>query len=153
RAGLHDVVKASIAGSIVGNILLVLGASMLAGGLRRRGQQFNPARAPSQATMLTLPAIPLLLPPPLQVASRTTPEGLTRLSVSISVVLLVVYGLFLAFSLVTHAALFAGSHVPEEGKAPASVGRAAAVLAVATAAIAWMSEIMVGAIEPTAHEF
>jgi Ca2+:H+ antiporter len=153
RAGLHDVVKASIAGSIVGNILLVLGASMLAGGLRHREQHFNPAGARSQATMLTLAAIALDLPAAFQVAAGTTPEGLGRLSVSISVVLLLVYALFLAFSLVTHSALFSGSHVPEEGKTQASVARAAVVLAVATAAIAWMSEIMVGAIEPTAHEF
>ncbi len=62
RAGLHDVVKASIAGSIVGNILLVLGAAMLAGGLRRPEQQFNAAAASSQATMLTLAAIALVLP-------------------------------------------------------------------------------------------
>jgi Ca2+:H+ antiporter len=153
RAGLHDVVKASIVGSIVGNILLVLGASMLAGGLRRPEQHFNPAGARSQATMLTLAAIALILPAAFQAAAGTTAEGLGRLSVSISVVLLLVYLLFLVFSLVTHSALFAGSHVPEEGKAQASVGRSAAVLAGATVAIAWMSEILVGAIEPTAHEF
>src|SRR5262249_25860509 len=70
-----------------------------------------------------------------------------------AVVVVLVYLLCRAFSLVTRSALCAGSHVPEEGKAQASVGRAAIVLAVATAAIAWMSEIMVGAIEPTAHEF
>jgi Ca2+:H+ antiporter len=62
RAGLDDVVKASIAGSIVGNILLVLGAAMLAGGLRRSEQHFNAAGARSQATMLTLAAIALVLP-------------------------------------------------------------------------------------------
>jgi Ca2+:H+ antiporter len=153
RAGLHDVVKASIAGSIVGNILLVLGASMLAGGLRRAEQHFNPAGARSQATMLTLAAIALVLPAAFHSAAGATAEGLARLSVSISVVLLLVYLLYLAFALVTHSALFSGSYVPEEGKAHASVGRAAFVLAGATTAIAWMSEIMVGAIEPTAHEF
>ena len=153
RAGLHDVVKASIAGSIVGNILLVLGASMLAGGLRRREQHFNPAGARSQATMLTLAAIALVLPAAFQVAAGATPEGLGRLSVSISIVLLLVYVLFLVFSLVTHSTLFAGSHEAEEGKPPASVARAALTLAGATAVIAWISEIMVGAIEPTAHEF
>lgn len=153
RAGLHDVVKASIVGSIVGNILLVLGAAMLAGGLRRPEQHFNPAGARSQATMLTLAAIALILPAAFQAAAGTTGEALGRLSVSISVVLLLVYLLYLAFALVTHSALFTGSHVPEEGKARASVGRAASVLAAATAGIAWMSEIMVGAIEPTAHEF
>jgi Ca2+:H+ antiporter len=153
RAGLHDVVKASIAGSIVGNILLVLGAAMLAGGLRHREQHFNPAGVRSQATMLTLAAIALILPAAFQVAAGATPEGLARLSVSISVVLLLVYLLFLVFTLVTHSGLFAGSHVPEEGKAPPSVSRAALTLAVATAGIAWISEILVGAIEPTAHEF
>ncbi len=152
RAGLHDVVKASIAGSIVGNILLVLGAAMLAGGLRHSEQHYNPAGARSQATMLTLAAIALVLPAAYQVATGATAVGLGRLSVSISVVLLVGYALFLAFALVTHSALFTGSHVSEEGKAQASPMRAAAVLAVATAAIAWMSEILVGAIEPAAHE-
>lgn len=154
RAGLHDVVKASIAGSIIGNILLVLGASMLAGGLRHPEQHFNPVGARSQATMLTLAAIALVLPAAFQVAQGTTPEGLIRVSVAIAIVLLAVYLLYLVFTLVTHSALFAGSHEPEEhAKAPASVGRAVAVLAVATVGVAWMSEIMVGAIEPTAHEF
>src|ERR1700720_3173116 len=83
RAGLHDVVKASIAGSIVGNILLVLGAAMLAGGSRHPEQHFNPAGARSQATMLTLAAIALILPAAFRVAAGTTAEGLSRLSVSI----------------------------------------------------------------------
>jgi Ca2+:H+ antiporter len=152
RAGLPDVVKASIAGSIVGNILLVLGAAMLAGGMRRPEQHFNPTGARSQATMLTLAAIALILPAAFQAAMGTTVEGLGRLSVSISVVLLVVYLLYLAFTLVTHSALFMGSHVSEEGQEHVSTVRAALVLAGATACIAWMSEIMVGAIEPTAHE-
>src|ERR1700761_6188555 len=68
RAGLHDVVKASIAGSIIGNILLLLGAAMLAGGLRHREQRFNAAGARAQATMMTLAAITLILPAAFQVA-------------------------------------------------------------------------------------
>src|SRR5215475_12186288 len=68
RAGLYDVVKASIIGSIVGNILLVLGAAMLAGGLRHREQRFNAAGARAQATMMTLAAITLILPAAFQVA-------------------------------------------------------------------------------------
>ena len=155
RAGLHDVVKASIIGSIVGNILLVLGAAMLAGGLRHHEQHYNPAGARSQATMLTLAAIVLVLPAAFQIAAGSTPEGLGRLSVSISVVLLVVYLMYLIFTLVTHASLFAGSHAPEDGEghaAPWSVGRSALVLVAATGAVAWISEILVGAIEPTAHE-
>jgi Ca2+:H+ antiporter len=101
--------------------------------------------------MLTL--IALILPAAFEAAAGTTTEGLGRLSVSISVVLLLVYLLYLVFALITHSALFAGSHVPEEGKAHASTGWAASVLAAATVAIAWMSEIMVAAIEPTAQEF
>ena len=75
RAGLHDVVKASIAGSIVGNILLVLGAAMFAGGLRRSEQHFNAAGARSQATMLLLAAIALILPAAFQAAAGTTGRG------------------------------------------------------------------------------
>jgi Ca2+:H+ antiporter len=153
RAGLHDVVEASIAGSIVGNMLLVLGAAMLAGGLRYREQQFNPAGARSEATMLTLAAIALILPAAIEAEAGMTAEGLGRLSVSLSVVLLITYALFLTFALVTHPALFAGSVAVEEEKAPASVSRSMLVLVAATAGIAWMSEILVGAIEPTTHEF
>jgi Ca2+:H+ antiporter len=156
RAGLYDVVKASIAGSILGNILLVLGAAMLAGGLRHAEQHYNPAGARSQATMLTLAAIALVLPAAYRavVGTADVAGGLGSLSVSISVVLVAVYGLFLVFSLVTHSALFAGTRVPEEeegGNAPWTTGRATLVLAAATVAIAWMSEILVGAIEPAAQ--
>ena len=157
RAGLHDVVKASIIGSIVGNILLVLGAAMLAGGLRRPEQHFNPAGARSQATMLTLAAIALILPAAFQAAyGGTAATGLGKLSVSISILLLLVYFLYLVFTLVTHSSLFAGSYTPGDEKAhesPWPVGRAVFALAGATVGIAWMSEILVGAIEPTAHEF
>ncbi|NIX77328.1 calcium/proton exchanger [Microvirga terricola] len=157
RAGLHDVVKASIAGSIVGNILLVLGASMLAGGLRRPEQHFNAVAARSQATMLTLAAIGLILPAVYNVAIGHQDSGsLGGLSITISVVLLVVYCLFLVFSLVTHSALFTGTRDAEKkGEAhtpPWSAGRAALVLAAATVTIAWMSEILVGAIDPVAKD-
>jgi len=156
HAGLHDVVKASIAGSIIGNMLLVLGAAMLAGGLRHPEQHFNPAGARSQATMLTLVAIALILPAAFQAALGTkTAGGLDNLSIAISVVLLLVYSLYLTFTLITHSSLFAGSYVPEEGKTharPWPIPHAVAVLAVATAGIAWMSEIMVGTIEPMTEE-
>ena len=85
NAGLFDVVKASIAGSIVGNVLLVLGAAMLAGGLGRSEQHFNAAAARAQATMLMLAAIALVLPAAFQTAAGATAEGLNRLSISMSV--------------------------------------------------------------------
>ncbi len=154
RKGLHDVVKASLAGSIVGNILLVLGASMLAGGLRRPEQQYNAAGARSQATMLTLAAIALVLPAAYKKMVGAAGGGhLGDVSIWISIVLLAVYAANLVFSLVTHRKLFEGS---QEGGGHGSAGptwsagRAAAVLAVSTAAIAWMSEVLVGALEPAA---
>jgi Ca2+:H+ antiporter len=154
RAGLHGVVKASLAGSIIGNILLVLGAAMLAGGLRHEEQHFNAAGARSQATMLTLAIIALILPAAIRAtAGGETAPALGSLSVSISIVLLAVYALNLVFSLVTHASLFTGSHVPaqEEHTPSWRLWRALAVLGGATVLVAWMSEILVGAIEPSAH--
>jgi Ca2+:H+ antiporter len=81
-----------------------------------------------------------------------TAEGLGRLSIALSVVLLLAYGLFLTFTLITHRALFVGS-TDHETEEEVSVGRSVLILTVATAGIAWMSEIMVGAIEPMTHEF
>lgn len=157
RAGLHDVVKASIIGSIIGNILLVLGAAMLAGGVRYPEQHFNATGARSQATMLTLVATTLILPAAYHAAlGDKAADGVGSLSISISVTLLIVYLLYLVFTLVTHSSLFAGTATREDSEAhdsPWPVRRAILVLVVATAFIAWMSEILVGAIEPTAHEF
>lgn len=156
RAGLLDVVKASLAGSIVGNILLVLGASMLAGGLRHSEQSFNAAGARSEATLLTLAAIALILPATYNnLVGESVEQGLLYLSITISVVLLVVYGLFLVFSLGSHKALFTGS-IHETEAAPDhvvwSMQKSLTILAAATTIIAWMSEILVGAIEPAAQE-
>ncbi|WP_296709389.1 calcium/proton exchanger [Rhodoblastus sp.] len=152
RAGLSDVVKASLAGSIIGNILLVLGAAMFAGGLRHPEQHYNPAGARSQATLLTLAAIALVVPAAFRIAAGTTSEGLGRLSVAIAVVLIVLYAAYLLFALVTHPGLFASANEEGAKAAPASVRRALAILTAATVGVAWMSEIMVGAIEPMAHE-
>ncbi|MGB5181670.1 MAG: calcium/proton exchanger [Xanthobacteraceae bacterium] len=151
HAGFYEVVEASIVGSILGNILLVLGAAMLAGGLRHPEQHFNAAGARSQATMLTLAAIALILPAAFE-AVAGTPEHLDRVSFSISVILLLVYFLYLAFALITHPALFTSSEVPENAKVQVSPAGPGLLLAAATAGIAWMSEIMVGAIEPAAQQ-
>jgi len=156
RAGLYDVVKASIAGSIVGNILLVLGAAMLAGGLRHSEQTYNAAGARSEATLLTLAAIALILPATYNNLVGTQSEnGLWFISIAISIVLLIVYVLFLVFSLGSHKVLFTGSiqGTEEEHHESWPVSKALLILAISTAAIAWVSEILVGAIEPTAHEF
>jgi Ca2+:H+ antiporter len=154
RAGLYDVVKATIAGSIVGNILLVLGGAMLAGGMRYPEQHFNLPGARAQATMLTLAAIALVIPAAYNgLVGGLYVGGDKSLSISISLVLLVVYSMFLLFSLWTHPSFFCGSNVPdsETGHQPWSLSWSVTVLAVCTAAIAWLSEILVGTIEPTAR--
>ncbi len=161
RAGLHDVVKASIAGSIIGNILLVLGAAMLCGGLRFKEQHFNSNGARAEATLLTLAAIALVLPAVYMMRAEEVPALLGKvqhLSNAIAVVLLLVYGLFLYYSLVTHKALFAGNRednaaASDEASALWPLSKAIGVLALATGLIAWVSEILVGAIEPSAKEF
>lgn len=153
NGGLYDVVKASLAGSIIGNVLLVLGAAMLAGGFRFNVQNYNALAARSQATMLTLAAIALMGMAVFRSLVGTGNAKLdTNLSVAIACVLLVVYALNLFFELITHKQLFLGEGSEERAKAPQwSLRQALFVLAGATVLVAWMSEILVGAIEPTTH--
>ena len=121
RAGLHTVVQASLIGSIVGNILLVLGAAMLAGGLRHKEQHYNAAGARSQATMLTLAVIALILPAAYRGAAG---QGSTK-SVSPLDLARAARGLRANLSPRGYApALFAGSHERRRGARPAwSTGR------------------------------
>jgi Ca2+:H+ antiporter len=156
RRGLYDVVKASIAGSIIGNILLVLGAAMLAGGLRHRSQHYNVTAARSQATMLLIAAIALVVAGAFRKLVKPGAPELLWLSLAVAGVLLAVYGCHLIFSLGTHRRLFEGSGeaaaAEGDGEPAWSAGRGLLVLALATAAVAWMSEILVGAIEPAAKD-
>ena len=155
QKGLYSVVKASLTGSIIGNILLVMGAAILAGGWKFPEQRFNATAARSQATMMTLAAISLILPAAFHYLGGA--EAVSReadLSLEIAVVLLVTYVLGLWFSQKTHKSLFQGA--AEEVQATGehwSTGKSVAVLAGATALIAWMSEVLVGSVEPAAHKF
>jgi Ca2+:H+ antiporter len=157
RRGLTEVVKASLTGSIIGNILLVLGASFLAGGMRHPEQSFNEQGARTQATLLWLAGVALITPAAFHFIGG--PGAVPReveLSTVIAVILLVSYALGLLFSLRTHKHLFVGHRaeavVVEEGPAHEawSLGRSLTVLLGATALIAWMSEILVGSVEETA---
>src|SRR5829696_8751157 len=120
-AGLHEVVKASVAGSILGNILLVMGVSMLVGGLRRDRQFFEARAASAQSQMLLLAAVALIMPAIFQLVSGGgLPEPTARavefsadlkaLSVGVAVILLASYAAGLWFSLKTHKDLFNPSH-------------------------------------------
>lgn len=161
RAGEIEVVKASITGSIIGNLLLVLGVSIFAGGLRYRHQRFNQTAARSGSTALMLAAAALVIPTVFHHAAAQHPGGWTplaeqRLSLAIAIVLLATYGAMLVFSLVTHRQLFAGSEPATSASNPPPadesepvwpVGRAVAVLCLATIAVAWTSEFLVSTVE------
>lgn len=149
RAGLTEVVKASLTGSILGNILLVLGASIVAGGLKHRSLKFNRAAATMSATLMALSAIGLLVPALFHWVTRGASRGAERnLSLEISIVLFVTYILSLIFALGTHRDLYLGSGRPHENPSTMRPKTAGALLFGATALIAWMSELLVGAVEP-----
>jgi Ca2+:H+ antiporter len=164
--GYHDVVKASLTGSIIGNILLVLGLAIVAGGARRDKQSFERTSAAAGSTLLALAAIGLIVPAMFHIATQGAVQraALTAsreralehgLSLEISIVLFVAYLLSLLFSLRTHRHLYAGqAHAAASAAEPAAapgVGRAVVTLLVATAVIAWMSELLVGAVEEASH--
>ncbi|MGH9553893.1 MAG: hypothetical protein ACRD3W_31235, partial [Terriglobales bacterium] len=113
RAGFYDIVKASITGSIVGNILLVLGGSMLAGGMRYETQYFNRTAACASATSLALAAISLTVPAVFDAWARSANlqavNNEDELALSISIILFVVYLLGLLFSLKTHKHHYTGA--------------------------------------------
>jgi len=159
--GLYDVVKASLTGSILGNSLLVLGLAMLSGGARRERQVFDRSASSASSTLLLLAAIALVVPAAFHlVAEGAVARGalstarelaLERdLSLEIAIVLLAAYVLSLFFALRTHRHLYAGG-AHAAARPPAPAGRAVVTLVVATTLIAWMSELLVGAVEAASH--
>jgi len=154
RAGLTEVVKASLTGSILGNILLVFGLSVLAGGLKQKNQKFNRTAASMSATLMALSAIGLLIPAVFhwvtraQVGAAEQAQAEANISLEISVVLFVTYILSLLFTLRTHKDLYLGTSEEHEESSTMSLKRAVIILVIATALIAWMSELLVHAVEP-----
>lgn len=153
RKGLFDVVKASITGSIIGNILLVLGLSVLLGGLRYPRQIFNKTAATLGSTMLGLSAIGLLMPAVFHYLVVGKPNVREQdLSLEIAVVLFITYVLSLVFTLRTHSHLYTGG-VDEKDEQEAigthswSRGKSVTVLLIATSLVALMSEFLVGAVD------
>lgn len=151
RAGMLDIVKASLTGSIIGNLTLVLGAAFLAGGLRHPVQTFATIGVRTQVGMMALAAIAILVP---SIFTMTGDTGLAARSVPfsevVSVILLVVYLLSLIFTLRTHVHLFRGGDAApgeEEHGAGWPLSWAIGVMTVVTLLIVWMSEILVGTVE------
>jgi Ca2+:H+ antiporter len=156
--GLHEVVKASIVGSVISNILLVMGFAMLVGGWKNGDQKFSQQAVHAQAAMLLLALAALVLPAVFQLAGGGSLPQVTQarvdfgsdvknLTIGVSVVLLISYAAGLYFSLKTHRDLF-NPHVEEERDEKAwSVQRSVALLAVAGVLVGIMSEVLVGSIE------
>jgi Ca2+:H+ antiporter len=166
--GLHEVVKASLIGSILGNVLLVMGAAMLVGGLtggRSHGvQKFGQSAASAQSTMLLLAVAAMIMP---GVFALVEGDGLPHpgdaivdygstlehLSLAVAIVLIISYGAGLLFSLRTHTRLF-NPHEEEssiEGRGKWSTRRSVLALAISGALVGVLSEILVGSIEETSH--
>lgn len=166
RAGLYDLVKASITGSIIGNVLLVFGLSALVGGWKFQTQRFNRTAAGLGSTLLVLSAVGLVVPAVFHSIVGTTAPGAERnLSLEISIVLMTTYALSLWFTLRTHRHLYMGDAAAATGEAPAhgeaeeagggphaSLGRSVGTLVLATVGVAVMAEFLVAAAQHTAEE-
>ena len=154
QAGLIDVVKASITGSIIGNLLLVLGAAMLTGGLKNGLQSFSPKIAGSNAALLVLAAVGLFIPAMFAASGAETQDNRVEESVLVALVLIVGYVLSLVWQF-TNPERTLGGHgdTEEHGGPPWTMRIAVAVLLVTAAVLALLSEILVGAIEPFIEQF
>lgn len=154
REGLQQVVKASITGSILVNLLLTLGISMIAAGVRTSTLEFNSLKARTQSTMLALAAISLVFPAAYHFLGGRDPAAREAdLSLEFAVVLLITYGLGLLFTLRTHTHLLDRSRDQGEGSAEKgwSAGRAVSMLALSALFVGWMGEVLVGSIEAAAR--
>ncbi|EPZ57957.1 calcium/proton exchanger [[Clostridium] sordellii VPI 9048] len=148
KAGLFDVVKASIAGSVIGNILLVLGASMLFGGLKHKNQTFNKKVIEVSSSMLLFAVIGLCIP---AIFTHTIDPKLlnTRyegLSIVVAIIMFAIYILSLVFSFFTHKDIYSIDH-EEEGSAKWSLKKSIIILAIATILIAIESEFLVSGVD------
>ncbi|MEM8615287.1 MAG: calcium/proton exchanger, partial [Cyanobacteria bacterium P01_H01_bin.105] len=152
NAGLINVVKSSITGSIIGNLLLVMGLSMLLGGIKFKEQDFQPVIARMNASSMNLAVIAILIPTAVDFTSPSISEPtLQRLSVAVAVVLILVYGLTLLFSMKTHAYLYDVGTAQEEGieehREDPNLTLWIGVLLAATLVVAVESEWLVSSLE------
>ncbi|MBG1266129.1 calcium/proton exchanger [Nostoc sp. WHI] len=152
NAGLIDVVKASITGSIISNLLLVMGFSMLLGGLRYKEQTFQPIVARVNAASMNLAVIAILMPTAMNYTSQgINEETLQNLSIAVAVVLILVYALTLLFSMKTHSYLYdvgvAETEAEETPHAKPNMALWVGVLLICTLLVAIESEMLVDSLE------
>jgi Ca2+:H+ antiporter len=152
HAGHINVVKASLSGSIIGNLLLVLGLSLVAGGIRNPVQRFARTTSAMNSTMLMIAVAALVMPAVFNLTIFGTLKhrdvNLEHISLLSSVVRILLYLLNLLFVFRTHRSIFQSQQHADDGEQQTSRGQAFVSLALATALIAWMSEILVAQIAP-----
>ena len=150
RAGLIEVVKASITGSIIGNLLLVLGFAILLGGIKHRHQKFNKTAALASASTLVLAVIALVIPAIFVLTSSGLSEHqVQNLSTVVAAFMFIIYLANLAFIFKTHPHLYTEELKVHETSW--SIKKSVTILFLSTLAVAWLSEILVKAIEPALH--
>jgi Ca2+:H+ antiporter len=154
KAGLIDIVKASITGTIISNLLLAMGLSMFLGGLKYKEQEFKPIIARVNGSAMTLAVIAILLPSlAFYTSGRIESVGIEKLSIAVSVILVAVYVLTLVFSLKTHNYLYEVGMVELEEEMAEHHGEKPnlwlwlGVLFVSTIGVAYESEMFVGVVE------
>ena len=154
RAGQYTLVKASVAGAIITNTLFMLGASFLLGGLKYHVQEYNRVGARLQASLLFVATIALLIPSAVRMADSGESAAFTaQLSVGLSVLLIVAYGLGLLFSLKTHREFFGSAERADDEDEPWPIALALATLAGVTVLVALVSEVFVESVQEAAVAF
>jgi len=154
KAGYLDMVRASLVGAILANLLLALGVGFITGGLRYHDQRFNPMAARTYSTMMFLAAVSMLVPSGFSrvLAPNEAIRQEQLLNLGIAIVLLLAYGLYILYSLRTHSSAFASldtEHNSAHHEQQWGISRAVITLLAASVFAAWMSEILVGAAEET----
>lgn len=153
KAGLYDMVRASLIGAVLANLLLAQGLAFLIGGLRFHDQTYNPNATRIYGSMMLIAVISMMVPS--SFSRMFSPVGTLPaeqvLNLGLAVVLLAVYACYLLFMLKTHPDFFvgAGDSDAEEDAAPMRVAKAVGLLVTGSVLAAWMSEILVGAAEGT----
>ncbi len=155
RAGLVEMVRASLIGAVLANVLLALGMAFLVGGRRHHVMEYNPAGARTYASMLMLAVITLAVPAAFhRFLGAAVPASSRTLDLGTSLVLLATYICYLVYMVRTHPDFFAAREADdhtEHGGPEWSAARAVGTLLAASVGAAWMSEILVGAAEATGH--
>jgi Ca2+:H+ antiporter len=152
RAGLLEMVRASLIGALLANLLLAMGVAFVLGGRKRHVQEFNPAAARTYGSIMLLGALSMVGPAGFhRFLSDSAPRHAEALDAGVAIVLLVLYALYLVFMLRTHPDFFSVKGKAATHEASWSMPRAVITLVAASVGAAFMSEVLVGAAEETGH--